>query len=177
MKITILGYAGAGKSSLAKRLGERYHAPVLHLDTVQFLPNWEEREKSEKLKIIEEFLNENPSWVIDGTYSGLHFERRLEESDLIILMLYNRFTCLNRVVSRYRKFKGKTRPDMTDGCIEKLDGEFVRWVLFDGRTNKRRERFKNIAEKFPEKSIIIKTQKQLDFFLEKHGLPKGKGNE
>lgn len=170
MKITILGYAGAGKSTLAKRLGERYNAPVLHLDTVQFLPNWEEREKSEKLKIAGNFLDENSSWIIDGTYSGLHFDRRLEESDLIIMLLFGRFTCLSRVVSRYHKFKGKSRPDMTDGCIEKLDGEFVRWVLFDGRTKKRRERFKKIAEKFPEKTVIIKTQKGFDNFLKNHGI-------
>lgn len=171
MKITVLGYAGAGKSTLAKKLGERYHIPVLHLDTVQYLPNWEEREKPEKLKIVQDFLDENPSWVIDGTYSGLHFDRRLEESDLIILMLFNRFTCLKRVVSRYRNFKGKSRPDMTDGCIEKLDGEFIRWILFDGRIKRKREKFKKTAEKYPEKTVIIKTQKQLDFFLENHVFP------
>lgn len=165
MKIAILGYAGAGKSTLARQLGELYGAPVLHLDTVQFLPNWEERERSEKEKIVADFLDENSSWVIDGTYSGLHFDRRLEEADLIVMLLFNRFTCLSRVISRYRKFKGVSRPDMTDGCIEKLDGEFARWVLYEGRTAKRREKFKRTAKKFPEKTVIIKNQRRLDKFM------------
>lgn len=165
MKIAILGYSGAGKSTLARRLGEYYNAPVLHLDTVQFLPNWQERERSEKEKIVEDFLNKYSSWIIDGTYSGLHFDRRLTESDMIIMMLFNRFVCFSRVVSRYRKFKGKTRSDMTDGCAEKLDLEFARWVLFDGRTAKRREKFKRAAAKFPEKIVMIKNQRQLDRFL------------
>lgn len=169
MKILIIGYSGSGKSTLAKRLGEQFNAPVLHLDTVQYLPDWQEREKSEKLKTVEDFLNKNNSWIIDGTYSGLHFERRLEESDLIIMLLFNRFTCFKRVVSRYRKFKGKSRPDMTDGCIEKLDGEFIKWILLDGRTKKRRERFKKIAGKYPEKTVIVKTQKQLDLFVNNLG--------
>lgn len=167
MKISILGYSGAGKSTLARRLGALYEIPVLHLDTVQFLPNWKERECSKKEKITADFLNENSSWIIDGNYSGLYFERRLEESDLIIMLLFNRFVCFGRVLSRYRKFKGRARPDMADGCAEKLDLEFARWVLFDGRTAKRRRKFKHTAEKFPEKTVIIKTQRQLNRFIQR----------
>ncbi len=166
MKISILGYSGAGKSTLARRLGELYGAPVLHLDTVQFKPNWEERERSEKERIVADFLDANSSWVIDGTYSGLHFSRRLEESDLIVMLLFNRFICFGRVLSRYRRFKGKTRPDMADGCAEKLDLEFARWVLLDGRTPKKRAKFKRTALMFPEKTIVIRNQRQLDKLLD-----------
>ena len=165
MKISILGYSGAGKSTLAKQLGELYNIPVLHMDTVQYKPNWEERERSEKEQIVADFLDENTSWVIDGTYSGLHFKRRLEESDMIIMLLFNRFVCFGRVVKRYREFKGSSRPDMADGCAEKLDGEFARWVLFEGRTRKRRVKFKRAADEFPEKTVMIKNQRQLDKFM------------
>ncbi len=166
MKISVLGYSGAGKSTLARNLGELYGAPVLHLDMVQFKPNWEERERFEKEKIVADFLDANPSWVIDGTYSGLHFSRRLEESDLIVMLLFNRFTCFKRVLSRYRKFKGKTRPDMADGCAEKLDLEFARWVLLDGRTPKKRAKFKRAALMFPEKTVVIRNQRQLNKLLD-----------
>ena len=165
MKISILGYSGAGKSTLARQLGELYGIHVLHLDTVQYKPNWEERERPEKEKIIADFLDENSSWVIDGTYSGLLFKRRLEESDLIIMLLFNRFVCFGRVVKRYRKFKGRSRPDMTDGCAEKLDAEFTRWLLLDGRTRKRREKFKKVSAEYPKKTVILKDQKSLDSFL------------
>jgi len=43
MKIAVIGYSGAGKSTLARVLGERFGIPVLHFDTVQFTPNWQER--------------------------------------------------------------------------------------------------------------------------------------
>ncbi len=165
MKISILGYSGAGKSTFARKLGDLYGAPVLHLDKVQFKPNWEERERSEKERIVADFLDANSSWVIDGTYSGLHFDRRLDESDLIVMLLFNRFTCFKRVLSRYRRFKGKTRPDMADGCAEKLDLEFARWVLLDGRTKKKRKKFKRAALAFPKKTVIIRNQRQLDKLL------------
>ena len=48
MKIAILGTSGSGKSTLAKRLGETYGLPVLHMDTVQFLPGWVERPFAEE---------------------------------------------------------------------------------------------------------------------------------
>lgn len=162
MKITVIGYSGAGKSTLSRRLGKLYSAPVLHLDTVQYKPGWEKRERFEMEKTVGDFLDKNNSWIMDGTYSGILFKRRLDESDMIILLLYNRFVCFGRVVSRYRKFKGNSRPDMTDGCAEKLDLEFARWVLFDGRTPKRRKKFENVAREYPEKTTIIKNRRQLE---------------
>ena len=48
MKIAILGTSGSGKSTLAKRLGETYGLPVLHMDTVHFLPGWVERPFAEE---------------------------------------------------------------------------------------------------------------------------------
>lgn len=165
MKITVMGYSGSGKSTLAARLGELYGLPVLHLDTVEFLPNWEKRERSEKEKIVGDFLRENGSWVIDWNYSKLFYGVRTEQADMIIILLFNRFVCLKRVISRYRKFKGKKRPDMANGCIEKLDLEFIRWVLHKGRTARKYANFNRLAADYPKKTVVIKNQKSLDVFL------------
>ena len=45
MKIAILGYSGSGKSTLARKIGEVYNCEVLHLDTIQFIDNWHERDR------------------------------------------------------------------------------------------------------------------------------------
>jgi hypothetical protein len=50
MKIAILGFSGCGKSTLARRLGETYKVPVLHLDSVHFSANWVERPLEDKLR-------------------------------------------------------------------------------------------------------------------------------
>ncbi len=167
MKITILGYSGAGKSTLAARLGELYDLPVLHLDTVEFLPGWKKRELPEKQRIVSDFMRDNDGWVIDGNYSKLFRAERLEQTDMIVMLLFDRFSCLRRVIKRYRGFKGKTRPDMGDGCIEKLDFEFVRWVLRDGRTKAKKSDYKAIRGKYPDKVTVLKNQRQLDQFLER----------
>ena len=91
MKIAIMGYSGAGKSTLARELAVLYHTDVLHFDSVQFLPNWEVRDIEEKKRMTEEFMDTHDSWVIDGNYSKLCYERRMEEGDVIVLLLFNRF--------------------------------------------------------------------------------------
>ena len=165
MKIAILGYSGSGKSTLARLLSEKYNTDVLHFDAVHFLPGWEIRDREEKERITEEFLNTHTSWVIDGNYTKLSYERRLEESDLIIMLLFNRFSCFCRAYGRYRKYRGITRPDMAEGCPEKFDREFAKWILWESRTKKARDRYKEISKKYCDKVIVIKNQKELDRYI------------
>ncbi|MDO4460331.1 MAG: DNA topology modulation protein [Clostridia bacterium] len=164
MKIAILGHSGSGKSTLARKLGEHYKIEVLHLDTVQWMPNWTERPLEEKKTIVENFMNTHDEWVIDGNYSNLYQERRLEEADMIVEMLFGRFASFFRVLRRYKQYKGKTRPDMGEGCNEKVDAEFVKWIFFDGRSKSKLAHFKDVDEKYSHKTRIIKNQKELDKF-------------
>lgn len=166
MKIAILGYAGSGKSTLARELGELYGVPVLHLDKVMFLPGWQERPKDEQLAIVQRFMDENGSWVIDGNYSNLLQARRLEEADKVLFLLFNRFSALARVAKRYRTYRGQSRPDMAEGCSEKLDAEFVRWVLWEGRSRRKRAGFERKRKLCGDKCAVLKNQRQIDRWLE-----------
>jgi len=162
MKIALAGYSGAGKSTLAQRLGTQYGVPVLHLDTVQWVPGWRERDAEEQQRIVREFLDSHGAWVIDGNYSALCFERRMEEADRIVLLLLPRFVCLLRVLRRYRRWKGRTRPDMGEGCAEKVDAAFLRWVLWDGRTGRKRKRFAELARRYPDKTVVVRSRRALE---------------
>ena len=162
MKIAIAGYSGSGKSTLAEKLGRQYGVPVLHLDTVQFLPGWENRPREERIALAQAFLDENAAWVIDGNYFKLSYEQRMAEADKIVLLLFPRLSCLLRVITRYRRYRGTSRPDVGPGCPEKLDGAFVRWILFDGRTKEIRNRYRALQGQYPEKVIVCRNQKELD---------------
>ena len=170
MKIAVLGFSGCGKSTLAQKLGEKYQLPVLHLDSVQFAANWVERELEDKLRDVAAFMDSHDSWVMDGNYSNLLQERRLEEADRIIMLELNRFVCLWRILKRWLTYKGSSRPDMAAGCEEKVDWEFLRWVLHDGRTKKRKAHMNEIARRYPNKCVRIRTRKEQKVFLDKEGL-------
>lgn len=173
MKIALIGYSNCGKSTLARKLGEKHGIPVLYLDKVQFLPGWRVRAEEEKLRIVEDFLDENESWIIDGNYSSLYQERRMAEADRIVFMSFNRFTCLHRAYKRLRTNKGQARFSMTEGCPEKIDREFFGWLLFKGRSKKYKRRYAKICASYPEKLVVIKNQRQLDEFCKNEGLPLG----
>ena len=173
-RIAVIGYSGSGKSTLAGKLAKKADCEALYLDTVHWLPGWQERELDEKLKIVEEFLDSHDRWVIDGNYSRLHFERRMEEADVIIVMRFHRLACLWRARKRYRTYKGRSRESMTEGCPEKLDGEFVRWILWKGRGKKQRRRHRELLERYPEKVVVIKNQRQLEAFQKSEGLPRSR---
>lgn len=166
MKIAILGYAGSGKSTLARELGGLYGAPVLHLDRVMFLPGWRERPEDEQLAIVQRFMDENESWVIDGNYSNLLQQRRLEEADQVLLLLFPRLVSLARVAKRYRTYRGRSRPDMAEGCSEKLDAAFIRWVLWEGRSAGKRAGFERKRKLCGDKCAVLKNQRQIDRWLE-----------
>ena len=95
-----------------------------------FFAKLESKSGNEKEKIVLDFLDENENLCIDGNYSKIFFDERMEKADFIVVMLFNRFNSLWRVWKRFKKYKGQSRPDMTVGCDEKLDFEFFRWVLF-----------------------------------------------
>ena len=162
MKIAIIGHSGSGKSTLAQKLSKKYELPVLHFDAVQFRPNWEIRPQPSKEIMTKTFLDLHASWVIDGNYSKLYYQRRMEEADVIVVLLFNRWRCLWQVTRRYLKYKDKTRPDMGAGCKEKLDWEFVKWILRDGRSQSAKDRYGWVISRYGDKAIVVKNQRQLN---------------
>ncbi|MGL4913115.1 MAG: DNA topology modulation protein [Romboutsia sp.] len=164
MKIVIIGYSGSGKSTLAKHLAGYYKIPVLFLDKVNFLPNWVERDRHDGRLIVNEFMK-NDSWVIDGNYKDFYQSERLEQADKIIFMNFPRRVCIYRAFKRYFKYKNTTREDMASGCVEKIDLEFMWWILYKGRTKEKQNHYKEIEEDFKNKIVVLRNKKEVDLFL------------
>lgn len=165
MKIAIIGYSGSGKSTLAKKLSERYNCSLLYLDAVNFESGWKERNREESKAILKSFM-ENESWVIDGNYKELYQERRLEEADKIIFMNFSRFVCFKQAYKRYLNSKSQVRESMAEGCIEKFDFEFIKWILIDGRSKKLKRNYANICDKYRDKIIICRNREDVKHMLE-----------
>ncbi|MEI6131378.1 MAG: DNA topology modulation protein [Bacillota bacterium] len=164
MKIAILGHSGSGKSTLAKQLALIYKIPLLFLDTIQFESDWKERDLEESKKLVAEFMKQD-SWVIDGNYTKFFQTERLLAADKIIYMDFPRRVCLYQALKRYFEFKNQSRDSISNGCIEKIDFEFIWWILHEGRTKSRRDHYKQMILDYKDKSIVLKNKKQVDAFL------------
>ena len=126
-RILVIGSPGAGKSTLSHQLAARTGLPLSHLDRMFWLPGWVERDRDEGLAELRGVLAQD-RWIIDGNY-GSSLPLRLERADTVVWLDYPTHTCLARVFKRWWQFRGKTRPDMTEGCPENLNLEFLHYVL------------------------------------------------
>lgn len=128
-RVLILGPSGSGKSTLATKIGQKFNLPVTHLDACFFDPGWVIVDK-EIFKNRMMDVASKDSWVIDGNYTSITdaFVYRLERADTIIFLKFSRWFCLWSVLKRFFKHRGTTRPDMREGCDEKIDWDFIKYI-------------------------------------------------
>ena len=55
---------------------------------------------------------------------------------------------------------------MADGCPEQFNWEFIRWILWDGRTKNAKVRYQKLSDTYPEKMRILHSQAEIDCFLQ-----------
>lgn len=125
-RILLIGSGGAGKSTLSKKLGELWMLPVVHLDKLFWQPGWQPLPRPEFIEKVKIELSK-PEWIIDGNYDS-SINLRAEHADLIIFLDYSNVLCVYRACKRAWINRGTTRSDMGEGCPEKIDWEFVRWI-------------------------------------------------
>ena len=83
MKMHVIGPSGAGKTTLARELGERLDLPVYPLDPIAFTDShWTIRPLPEKVQAVGEILQQ-PGWVVEGGHVGWT-EPLLDAADVII---------------------------------------------------------------------------------------------
>lgn len=97
-RIVLLGCAGAGKTTLARRLGEGSDMPVICLDAI-----WgPERggDEVERFRALMVDAHAGDVWVSDGNFAQATFDIRLPRADLIVWLDRPRLWCAWRAVAR-----------------------------------------------------------------------------
>ena len=161
-RIIIIGCGGAGKSTLARTLGEMLDLPVVHLDKLFWKPGWVETEKDAFDALLRREL-EKEKWIMDGNFNRTMPER-IKRCDTIIYLDFSRFACLMGVLKRVITTYGKVRPDMGEGCPERIDLEFLKWV-WNFNKNKRESYYKLLNEAENVETIVLKNRRAVKLFL------------
>ena len=161
-RIVIIGCGGAGKSTLARQLGEKLNLPVVHLDKLWWKPGWVETSRDDfDAKLAQEL--KKPRWIMDGNFNRT-IEVRIAKCDTIIYMDFSRVTCLLGVLKRVITTHGKVRPDMGEGCPERFDLEFLKWVWSFNYKNRQRY-YKILNETQGVETIVLKNRRMVKRFL------------
>lgn len=162
-RILIIGCGGAGKSTLARQLGEKLNIPVVHLDKLFWHPGWVESTQEEiDERIFREM--EKPKWIMDGNYNRT-IPQRLACCDAVIYLDFSRLACIAGVAKRILTTYGKVRPDMGEGCPERFDLDFLKWV-WDFNKNRRESYYRLLNEAENIETIVLKNRRAVKKFLE-----------
>ena len=162
-RVIIIGCGGSGKSTLARQLGEKTGLPVVHLDKLFWNPGWvsvsqEEFDRRHEAALVED------RWIIDGNFNRT-ITQRLERCDTVIYLDYSRMACLLGVMKRILTTYGTVRPDMGEGCPERVDWEFLAWIWNFNKNH--RKRYYDLLSGQTEKTVhIFKNRRQLKEFLD-----------
>lgn len=161
-RILIIGCGGAGKSTLARQLGEKLELPVVHLDKLFWKPGWVE-ENSEEFDRKLAIELEKTKWIIDGNFNRT-MPQRLSKCDTIIYLDFSRWACLWGVAKRIITTYGTVRPDMGEGCPERLDLDFLCWV-WNYNKDKRQRNYRLLNEAAHAEKIVLKNRRMVKQFL------------
>jgi adenylate kinase family enzyme len=159
-RIAIIGCGGSGKTTLATQLGAALGLPVHHLDRLFWRAGWQETPKEEWAAVQRE-LCAQPAWIMDGNYGGT-MPLRLETADTIIFLDYPTAVCLLGAICRWIRYRGRTQPEMTDGCPARLSAEYLRWIW----TYRRKRRPDILRQLAGKNAVILRSRRQARRFLE-----------
>ncbi|EKZ4851564.1 AAA family ATPase [Listeria monocytogenes] len=158
-KVLIIGPNGAGKSTFATELGKHYDFEVCHLDKLFWQGNWNAVAKADFEDKVDNIMSSKKKYIIDGDYF-FNLEKRLEHADLVIWIKIPLFLCVANIIKRRFKYMTNVRPDVTEGCDEKLNLSFLLYALkYNKRSGKQtKELLDNVYDK---ELFVIDSYKKL----------------
>ena len=107
---------------------------------------------------------------MDGNYSG-SLSIRLPRADTVIWLDYPRLVCLRRVLARTARNAGRVREGLPEGCPERFNVEFLRWIW--NFNSKHRARLIAAFEKFGSHAAVhmLKSDRDAERLLTELAVP------
>lgn len=163
-KILIVGCGGSGKSTLARELGKKMALRVFHLDMHFWKPGWVETERARWRECVTQ-LAQTEAWIMDGNF-GNCADITYGAADTIIFLDRPPVICLFRWLKRFISYRNGGRPDMTEGCYEKIDLQYLKWIWNFPRHS--RPKIFSRIEQYGNKAQFIRltSDKEISNFIE-----------
>lgn len=134
-RICVIGGSGNGKTVLTNNLGRKLNLPVFHIDSVNFFPNWVERDKADLIIFLDYSTCAQLRGVLKRKFKyGNKAREEIEGCEEKIDFKFLKFVC------GYRKNK---RP----AIVELLNSTNTRKLIFKSRSQLNKWYYEEFKEK------------------------------
>ncbi len=163
VRMVVVGAAGAGKTRLALALGQLRRLPVIHGDKIFWRPGWTDPDTDVFRADVSRFTNAE-AWIYDGNL-GRVADIVLPRAQVVIWIEQPLYLAALRAYGRTLKYLGRTRPDMGDGCPERLSLSL--WGYVRGFNNSMRPRIESWIQEFAPQVpvLVLRGDQQIAAFL------------
>lgn len=159
-KVMVIGCPGSGKSTFSRKLRDKTNLPLFYLDQIWHKPDKTTISKEEFDYKLQELLDNNDKWIIDGSYLRT-MEIRLKQADTVFLLDIPVEDCL----AGAKKRVGTKREDLP-WFEESLDEEFKQWIM--DYPKQHLPLIYDLLEKYKDKDIhIFKSRCEADEYIER----------
>ena len=165
-RVLIIGNAGTGKSTFARKLAEKTGLPLVHLDKLFWNGSWEHVSREEFDGALQQEL-EKDAWIIDGNYNR-SLPKRLEYCDTVFFFDLPAVSCMWGATKRVLQNYGRTRADMGGSCPEKFDRN--KWELLGMILKFNRNHRKNYYALLKDRKnvVVFRSRKQAARYLKRY---------
>ena len=163
-RIAVTGPVGAGKSRLARELGDALAIRVLHLDALFWKPGWVPTPRSE-FEAMQRRELATDSWIVDAQFDDV-LRDWLQVADTVVFIDASPLRCLWRVSKRRLNRRASVgAPPAEPGALHRSLLKFVRnqWRY---RRMVRRELLAEFArERHGRRVVVLRRDSDVDEFL------------
>lgn len=161
-KIAVVGIMASGKSTFARKLAERMHLPLLHVDAIMWKPGWNYIGDAETATRLDQSTSD-PEWILEGYIVKEARSFVFERADTIVYLDYSWLLVSVRYIMRWWKHRKNPRPELP-GSPEKFELKFLERIRTKGETVSLDAFLDN--ESFKPKIIVFKSPKEAEKFLQ-----------
>lgn len=162
-RIVIIGPLGAGKSTLALKLGALLGITVHHLDSLYWGDSWTPTPPAEWQALLDRLVADE-SWIIDGNFTG-SLPQRLAAADTVVFLDTPPLTSTIRATKRRLLHRWRRAPGMAGGSRPMFNAQLFRWIWDFPGQHRPRLLAQLRQPSYVDKTVILRSRRDVRRFL------------
>jgi adenylate kinase family enzyme len=166
-RVVVVGIAGGGKSTLARRISGSFGLPLHQMDKIAWLPGWKLAD-NEHVNRLHDQIMQTDRWVIDGYGSWKSIEQRCDAADTLILIDQPAWRHYWWAYKRNIKLLFRHNPDLPEGCSKWPLWKMMFRVLRSTRRNELPRLRKLLTDRPDKTQFVLRSPRQIEEFCIAH---------